>query len=134
MRDIIYNVIMLKLPTVFFLIAFSFLAVVHVVALQLFLYWHYWWFDLPMHFIGGAVVALGLFTLYDLRLVIPERYLALIPVLLLVLLIAMVWEVYELFIGVPIEGDYVSDTLIDLVMGLSGGALGYFVGTNLRKI
>lgn len=125
---------MLKLPTVFFLIAFSFLAVVHVVALQLFLYWHYWWFDLPMHFIGGAVVALGLFTLHDLQLVIPERYLALIPVLLLVLLIAMVWEVYELFIGVPIEGDYVSDTLIDLVMGLSGGALGYFVGTNLRKI
>ena len=125
---------MLKLPTVFFLIAFSLLAAVHFIALQLFLYWRYWWFDLPVHFIGGTVVALAVFTLHDLRVFVPERWLRFIPVVLLVFLIAMSWEVYELMIGIPIEEDYVLDTTLDLVMGLFGGALGYFVGINLRKI
>lgn len=125
---------MLKLPTIFFLITFLLLAVVHGIALQLFLYWRYWWFDLPMHLIGGVVVALGIFTLHDLRLWVPKRYLKLIPVVLLVLLVAMVWEVYELMIGVPIEADYILDTGTDLIMGVCGGMLGYFVGTNLQKI
>tara|TARA_B100000745_G_scaffold300483_1_gene254679 strand:- start:875 stop:1252 length:378 start_codon:yes stop_codon:yes gene_type:complete len=125
---------MLKLPTVFFLVSFSFLAVVHYIALQLFLYWRYWWLDMPMHVIGGVVVALGIFTLHDLRLWVPKRYLRLLPIVLLVLLVAMAWEVYELMIGIPIEQDYVIDTITDLLMGLLGGALGYFIGNSLRKI
>lgn len=125
---------MLKLPTVFFLITFSILAVVHVIALQLFLYWHYWWFDLPMHIIGGVVVALGIFTLRDLRIFVPNRYIALVPIVLLVLAVALTWEVYEIFIGIPIESDYVFDTAIDLIMGIGGGVLGYFVGKTIEKI
>jgi hypothetical protein len=125
---------MLKLPTVLFLISLSFLAVVHIIALELFLYWRFWWFDIPMHFIGGSVVALGLFTLRDLRLPIPARYLRAVPVVLLVIVVAMLWEVYELFIGVPIESDYVVDTLIDLSMGILGGLVGYSIGTSLNKI
>lgn len=125
---------MLKLPTVFCLITFSLLAVVHYVALQLFLYWRFWWFDIPMHFIGGTVVALGIFTLYDLRLPLPARYLKLIPVVLLTFVVAMVWEVFELGIGIPIEEDYIFDTTLDLIMGLLGGVLGYVVGVNVRKI
>jgi uncharacterized membrane protein YoaK (UPF0700 family) len=125
---------MLKLPTIFFLISLSFLAVVHIIALELFLYWRFWWFDIPMHFIGGSVVALGLFTLRDLRLPIPARYLRAVPVVLLVIVVAMMWEVYELFIGVPIENDYVVDTLTDLSMGILGGLVGYSIGSNLNKL
>ncbi len=89
---------------------------------------------MPMHVIGGVVVALGIFTLHDLRLWVPKRYLRLLPIVLLVLLVAMAWEVYELMIGIPIEQDYVIDTITDLLMGLLGGALGYFIGNSLRKI
>ena len=85
---------MLKLPTIFFLIAGSILAVIHVISLELFLYWKYLWLDIPMHALGGAVVALGLFTLHDLWPRYPKRLLYPIPVLLLVLLVAMGWEVY----------------------------------------
>lgn len=87
-----------------------------------------------MHFIGGIVVALGLFTLRDLRIVLPERYIKLFNILLLVLLVAMVWEVYELLIGIPIEADYVVDTLTDLCIGMFGGLVGYTIGITLRKL
>ena len=125
---------MLKLPTIFFLITFSLLAVIHIIALELFLYWRFWWFDIAMHLIGGSVVALGLFTLRDLRIIIPARYLQVVPVLLLVIVVAMTWEVYELFIGVPIESDFVVDTLTDLCMGTIGGLIGYSVGTSVNKL
>jgi len=125
---------MLKLPTIFLLIIFSFLAVIHIIALELFLYWRFWWFDIPVHFIGGVVVALGVFTLHDLRIVIPARLLQLVPVLLLVILAAMVWEVYEVLIGVSIEGDAILDTLTDVGMGILGGLVGYAVGTSLNKL
>ena len=87
-----------------------------------------------MHFFGGAVVALGIFTLNDVGLFIPERWLRLMPVVLLVLLIAMMWEVFELFIGVPIEDNYVADTIADLLLGMLGGAVGYSVGTSVKKL
>jgi len=124
---------MIKQTTVLFLSLFALLAGVHIVALELFLYWKFSWFDIPMHFVGGAVVALGVFTLYDLHLFVPKRYLQLLPIVLLVFLVAMVWEVYELFIGVPIEDDYVVDTLTDLVMGLLGATVGYTIGIFSHK-
>ena len=125
---------MLKIPTIFFLISSSLWAVIHVLALELFLYWKFAWFDIPMHFIGGTVVALGIFTLRDLKLLIPERWIAPSSVVLMVIVFAMVWEVYELFIGIPIEDNYVIDTLTDLSMGILGGLVGYGIGINLRKL
>jgi len=124
---------MIKQTTVLFLSLFALLAGVHIVALKLFLYWKFSWFDIPMHFGGGVVVALGIFTLYDLHLFVPKRYLQLLPIILLVFLVAMIWEVYELFIGVPIEDDYVVDTLTDLGMGLLGAVVGYTVGMFSHK-
>lgn len=125
---------MLKLPTIFFLVAFSVLAVIHVLAMKLFLYWSVWWFDIPMHFLGGSVVALGLFTLHDLRIIVQDRHLQLVQVITLVLLIALSWEVFELAVATPVIGDYMLDTFTDLGMGILGGLVGYSIGFNLKKI
>lgn len=125
---------MLKLPTIFFLISFSLLAVLHIVALELFLYWRFWWFDIPMHFFGGSVVSLGLFTLRDLRLLVPERWIKILPIVLATLAIALSWEVFEIYIGVPIEANYVVDTLTDLSMGILGAVVGYSIGISVRKL
>lgn len=81
-----------------------------------------------MHALGGAVVALLFFTLHDLVPAYPTRLMYPIPVLLLVLLVALLWEVYELQIGLPIESDYGVDTIVDLIMGMLGAVLGYIVG------
>lgn len=125
---------MLQLTTVLFLIAGSMLAVLHIISLKLFLYWRFFWLDIPMHALGGTVVALGLFTFYDLRLVRSKRWLKPVSVVLFVLGVALLWEVYELLIGVPIESNYLFDTGLDIIMGLTGGALGAFVGQRIRKL
>ena len=124
---------MLQLTTIFFLIAFSTLAVIHHIAITLFLYWRLPWFDIPMHAFGGVVVALGLYTLRDLRL-FPDKILTIIPVMLIVLAIALIWEGFEFFAGIAIEGDYFLDTSIDIMMGLIGGVVGYVVGNSIRSL
>ena len=60
---------MLKTTTILFLIALSVLAALHFIALSLYLYWQVWWFDIPMHLLGGFTVVLGIHTLADLRIV-----------------------------------------------------------------
>lgn len=125
---------MLQLTTVFFLVAGLILSVIHAIALELYLYWKFWWFDIPMHFLGGVVVALLVFALYDLKILVPRSFLTTFKVLSVVLAVAISWEVYEVMIGIPIESDYIFDTASDLVMGLLGGYVGYFVACRIRKL
>ena len=125
---------MLKLPTIFMVISASILATVHIISLQLFLYWKHLWLDIPMHALGGAVIALGVFTLHDLIPKFPKRLLYPIPVLLFVLLVALGWEVYEIGIGIPVEDDFEVDTAIDIIMGMLGGVIGYIVGYSVSTL
>jgi hypothetical protein len=124
---------MLQITTIVFLISFSLLAVLHSIATKLYLYWHIWWLDMPMHAFGGAIVALGLFTLRDLR-IIPNGFLRFLPVMGTLLLIALSWEAFELIVGTPVIGNYFTDTLSDLACGLCGGAAGFFIGKRLREL
>lgn len=126
---------MLQLTTIFFLITASLWAAIHYIAMRLFLYWSIEWLDIPMHFIGGTVIALGVFTLRDLRIV-RVSFLSLAHVLLIVLLLALIWEAYEYIFNIPMtlaDGFYV-DTAFDLVLGLAGGWVGYYVGKRLRSL
>jgi hypothetical protein len=124
---------MLTPSTIIFLISFSLMAVIHMIALELYLYWHFHWFDVFMHFFGGAVVALGFFTLGDLTRA-PRRFITLLSVLFGVFGVALLWEVFELYAGIPIEADFVLDTVSDLLVGLCGGLVGYKVGNSLEQL
>lgn len=123
---------MLKTTTVLFLVSLSVLAVLHLIALALYLYWQVWWFDIPMHLLGGATVVLGLHTVADLRIV-PHRV-VLLPLNVLVILLgtAIAWEMFQYTVTEVMKPDYVSDTLLDIVLGLVGGAVGYTVGKRLQ--
>ena len=118
---------MIKLPTIIFVITISVLAVIHIIALELYLYWEFLWLDIPMHLLGGSAIALGVFAAHDFIKQFPKRLLYPIPVLLTVLTVALLWEVYELGIGIPIEDDFEVDTIVDLIMGMLGGVIGYVV-------
>lgn len=126
-----YYGVMLTLPTVFFLIAASVLATIHVLSLELYLYWQHLWLDIPVHMLGGATVALGVFTIHDLTKKFPSRLLYPIPVLLFVLMAALAWEVFEIKAGVPIEANFAVDTMIDLIMDMLGGTIGYVVAYSI---
>lgn len=124
---------MLKLTTIFFLISGSILAVTHILAMKFFLYWKYEWFDMPMHFLGGVVVGLLLYTLHDIGVNIIPRKPRWFTVLLFVIMVAMAWEVYEVLIRIQIFDDYYIDTAIDLFLGSLGGITAFIVGNQMRK-
>lgn len=127
--------IMLKVTTVFFVLTLSVLAVLHYVALEFSLYWRFAWFDIFMHFFGGAVVALGFFTLKDFIHSIPDRLQYFVPIISGVIVAALSWELFEIMIGIPawVPG-YGFDTVIDLIMGTLGGFAGFIVGHSIRKL
>lgn len=89
-----------------------------------------------MHFFGGAVVALGFFTLKDFIRDIPDRLQYFVPIISGVIVIALSWELFEIIVGTPVvtEAGYGWDLILDLIMGTIGGFVGFIVGHNIRKL
>lgn len=120
---------MIKPNTIFFILTASTLAVTNYLALEFYLYWLYLWFDMPMHFLGGLTAALGYLALRDFFPRLPKTLFRISLTLSFVFLVAVAWELFEVWAGIPLhEPDYILDTLMDLCLGLLGGAVGYFVG------
>lgn len=92
------------------------MAVIQHYALEYYLYWHYPWLDLAMHFSGGALITLiaAAYTGVGIRAV------------LITMTIGVLWEVYEVVIGLSrSESKFLTDTASDLVMDFLG-ALGVY--------
>jgi hypothetical protein len=107
-----------------FIISLSVLAVGHILSLTFYLYWTYLWLDIPMHFLGGMTVALGLLTFFAKY--VPRSLRGFVLTLGVVFVVGIAWEVFELVNGlIDIELRPIADTLLDLVLDLMGGALGY---------
>lgn len=115
-----------------FIVLLTALALAHLAALQFFLYWRHEWLDMPMHVLGGVVVALGVFAIKDLGLPAGDRVRRFIPVMVTVLAMSLTWEVYEFTIGmVLVEQNFLWDTSTDLTADLLGGLAGYWIGRKL---
>ena len=92
--------------------------------------YNFWpWFDMPMHFLGGVSIAIGSWVFF--RILERKGFTRNIPVLLrlffilsFVALSAVGWEIIE-FIGDRLFAEDMQesafDTMIDLILGLSGG-------------
>jgi hypothetical protein len=125
----------MKILLTFFFSAFITLAVVHIVAMEYALYWKYGGFDIFMHILGGVVVALGQSILPFIRIRIFESPLRLRTSLLFVFCIGVLWELFEIGAGISIhEPGFVADTVIDLIMDLAGGFVGYTIVQNVKKL
>lgn len=111
------------------------LAVFHYLFLELHLYWLYLWLDIPVHFLGGVTVALGFLTFLGFFPKLVDKHFTLFRTLAFVLLVALAWEIFEVYIGIPFEeGNYLGDTVLDLIMGMSGGLAGYSVGRRVSQL
>lgn len=102
----------------------------NTIALEHFLYWTYWWYDIVMHFLGGVLIASGtawLLTRFG-RSQKLSRYSFLMWTIAAVLLVGAGWELFEytngFFIG---EANVVRDTIGDLVMDTTGGIVGWSI-------
>ncbi len=100
---------------------------IHVLALKHYLYWHYIWLDVPVHFLGGLWLGLLGSWLLAYRMM-PARFLM---VMATVSIVSIGWEVFEVAAGVPMENSFLLDTSIDISMDLLGGVMGYLVARRL---
>lgn len=100
---------------------------VHIIALRLYLYWLFPWFDIPIHFAGAFWVALAAVWV----LAAFHRRTSFMRVLVILVFMSIGWELFELWGGIPREANFVFDTSLDLLMDALGGIFGYFAAERL---
>jgi hypothetical protein len=89
----------------------------HLTALSNFLYWSIWWFDIPVHLLGGLVLGFMLVGIFPMAR----------PVLITLIggvVLALVWELFEYGIeAAPPSEKLLPDTLGDLFFGILGAVI-----------
>ena len=110
-----------------FIIILSFIvAVAHVVALNFYFYWTFWWFDLSVHFLGGLWVALTSLWIY--LFIHSEKELGrrktFFIVFTAIIVVGGLWEAFEYFAGISPGDNFIMDTTTDILMDLLGASAG----------
>lgn len=106
----------------------------HLILLLFFqIYDHYPWFDMPMHFVGGAAISIS--ALLFIKVMQKGKYLGkshpliiFIFVISLVALTAVLWEFLEFIVSSSTSLNMqpsLPDTMLDFLLGLVGGAVGF---------
>ena len=113
------------------------IALLHILAIEYSLYFFLWWFDLLIHFLAGLWVSgLSLWIYFRsgyIKKPVQNMMRAFIVAATSIVVISVSWKFYEIIIGVPIEKDYVQDTVVDLIMDTLGALAGfiYYVRVHL---
>lgn len=109
------------------------IASLNLIALKYYLYWRTWWYDIPMHFLGGLVVTMIAlwFVAYEVPIGVRPRVNRLVVALVAAFVIGILWEVFEYAAGISYqEAGYWSDTLSDIAMDVAGGLAAYLTLKN----
>ncbi len=98
-------------------------------------YWYsmIWWFDMPMHFLGGFFVGLAWMFVF-----LPKDFTyqggwgkSIFKIILGVLLIGVLWEIFEILVDKTISQNPFNtlDTISDICFDVAGGftAIFYFL-------
>ncbi len=102
-----------------------FLCIVNFIAIRGLWYYLFWYFDMPMHFLGGMTALLVLVYIFYNKISSLKTF----PVwqlLVAVFIIGFAWELYEQMIAVLISHnpqiylDSASDLFFDLAGGIAG--------------
>ncbi len=113
-KDLFYLLIVLFLS--FLLMSVNF------VALKYNLFWILKWFDIPVHFLGGVLASFIFVYIVSLKKLSLSYLEFLFYTTLSVFFIGILWEIFEIVIGVTSIGDvsYISDTGLDIVADCLG--------------
>lgn len=109
-----------------------FLFIFNNIAAKLSLYWIYRWLDIPMHFIGGALVTW--FCFVAISWFRKDFYIPWIYALIFSFGLGFVWEIIEFYMkfGQMIP-EYCLDTVKDVLMDIIGGLVFYIAWDKFRK-
>lgn len=117
------------------------LYVLHLLAVEFYLYWYYWWFDYIMHFLAGLACGLAVYwVLFGSgwwRRQADKVVLPTLSVLISLIIAGAWWEIFEYVNGITDSHEgYRLDVIHDLIMDSLGALLAAFIGvrqTLLRK-
>lgn len=124
----------MKSTTILALVLGFQLAVVHIVATKLSLYWEIIWFDNLVHLFGGVVLVLIFYTLVDIKILSPKWVRSARRSALLVTVVLVGWEILGVMMIGRIKENSVSDTSLDILFGILGCIIGWCIGRQLKKL
>jgi len=111
------------------------IGVLHQIAMLYSLYWTLSWFDILLHFLGGAWVALIFIWFQRMGKMSTSRLFntPLRAAIVGTLLIGALWEIFEYITGqtFAIEG-YTLDTIMDFIMDTTGALVAYYYSKKLH--
>ncbi len=123
---------MSRQKTLFNILYFSIaLASLDFLALGFSLFWRLWWFDLPMHMLGGFIFGLIFLSIYSFggAFNLSRNGFAhlLWATLAGVFVAGVAWEMFEYYGGLTFQilGNYQFDTIKDIGMDVLGGYMAY---------
>lgn len=102
-------------------------------------YWYsaIWWFDIPMHILGGVFLALICGAIFFSKLSHLSTFKTIVTTLLFVLILGIGWEFFEYLVQAIIKGPQlanVGDSIKDVLMDIIGGNIGYiFVLRQIKR-
>ena|SRR3989338_4468853 len=102
--------------------------IVNTAALEFYWYYAIWWFDMPVHFLGGLAAGLLWMLLWPMPTEAELGFRRILLVLLGVLIIGAGWEIYEVVVNIytahhPFN---LEDMLADICFDLAGGITSLF--------
>lgn len=102
-----------------------FLCIVNFIAIKGLWYYIFWYFDMPMHLIGGMTVSFLLVYIFYSKISSEEKF-PVFRLLISVFIIGFVWELYEQIVSVLISHNpqIYLDSISDLFFDLAGGIVG----------
>ncbi len=112
--------------------------VLYFLAEVLYLQWTVWWYDVVLHLLSGLCAGMAFVffvTHYDVYDIGKTKKL-LNQGIFFVLIIGLLWEIYELKFGLTSFSDgvyYYRDTVSDIVADVCGGLFGILYGVKVAK-
>lgn len=115
-----------------------FVWLVNALANRFFWYSAMWWFDIPMHIMGGIFLGFGAGALCFRRIMKLSPHDAFVTLLLFVLVFGIGWEFFEYIVQAIIKGGpqlaNIPDSIKDVFMDIVGGTLAsFFVLRTIRR-
>lgn len=106
------------------------LGVVHTAATVFFWYWIFPWLDIAVHFLGGMIVAF--YSLWFLLRLLGSfspswRIRTYGLVFAVVIVVGTIWELFELYVGIPRGANFAFDTTLDMLMNVSGALVATYL-------
>ncbi|MEZ6209171.1 MAG: hypothetical protein R3B64_01175 [Candidatus Paceibacterota bacterium] len=105
-----------------------FILVINILAMKGSLYFVFWWFDMPMHFLGGfwiGLITVLIFYKKFSKLGLTDNKKSIFVYLLSVIFIGLLWEFYEYFLEIFIKFDFANivDSISDMLFDIAGSIL-----------